>query len=218
MPVKKRTNAIKKKSVTFSDDTTVTQNEHNKKDKDSEHPPVSVKKTIFTIPIHLLGLLYCYIFVSESFDTLKLLCGLIPTQILYVILQFNRNTVYGNKRLKVNVLLIFIAVFAALGVSLPIMLGIILFGAPLIDKSKETLLLALHASFLAYPAIYSVFNCNFKVGTWKKYFIFIILGGWISCIVIPLDWDREWQAWPIPVVIGSYIGAFFGYSTGSYFL
>lgn len=30
-------------------------------------------------------------------------------------------------------------------------------------------------------------------------------GSWAGCIVIPLDWDRPWQAWPIPNVVGSMV-------------
>ena len=28
-----------------------------------------------------------------------------------------------------------------------------------------------------------------------------IIGAWAGCIVVPLDWQRKWQAWPIPNVI-----------------
>lgn len=31
-------------------------------------------------------------------------------------------------------------------------------------------------------------------------------GAWIGAIVLPLDWDREWQAWPISCVISTYVG------------
>lgn len=27
-------------------------------------------------------------------------------------------------------------------------------------------------------------------------------GAWASCVVIPLDWDRPWQKWPVPNAIG----------------
>lgn len=216
MPVKKRTNNNKKKCVTFSDDTTLTQHSQKKKNTDHEHPPVFVRKTLSTIPWHLIGLLYYYIYISDNYNTLNLLIGLIPLQILYLTYQFNNFTVYGNKILKLNIPLIFISLGAASLLAIPAVIIVILFGAPMIEKLKETSLLALQGCFLAYPAVYSVFNCDFKVGLWKKYFIFIVLGGWFSCVVIPLDWDREWQAWPIPIVIGSYIGAFVGYTLGAY--
>eukprot|EP01059_Diplonema_ambulator_P003281 TRINITY_DN12967_c0_g1_i1.p2 TRINITY_DN12967_c0_g1~~TRINITY_DN12967_c0_g1_i1.p2 ORF type:complete len:153 (+),score=10.54 TRINITY_DN12967_c0_g1_i1:36-461(+) len=33
---------------------------------------------------------------------------------------------------------------------------------------------------------------------------------WISAIIIPLDWDVWYQRWPIPVFVGSLLGAFVG--------
>jgi len=38
-----------------------------------------------------------------------------------------------------------------------------------------------------------------------------IFGAWLGSIVIPLDWDRPWQAWPVPCVLG----AFLFYSIGA---
>lgn len=31
-------------------------------------------------------------------------------------------------------------------------------------------------------------------------------GAWIGAIVLPLDWDRDWQAWPISCIISTYVG------------
>ncbi|KAI4488530.1 hypothetical protein M0802_011533 [Mischocyttarus mexicanus] len=33
-----------------------------------------------------------------------------------------------------------------------------------------------------------------------------LLGTWLGAIVIPLDWDRPWQVWPIPCVTGALLG------------
>lgn len=38
----------------------------------------------------------------------------------------------------------------------------------------------------------------------------VIAGAWMGAFVIPLDWDRPWQIWPTPCVIG----ALFGYIVG----
>ncbi|EDO18874.1 hypothetical protein Kpol_1023p43 [Vanderwaltozyma polyspora DSM 70294] len=214
MPVKKRANV--KKSVTFSDDTTLSHHNTKKKNIDHDHPPVFVRKTIRTVPWHIIGLLYYYIYLSDDYDTMRLLYLLIPSQVLYLVFQFNSATIYGNKILKINYTLILISLSATILLTVPTLLMIIVFGAPLVEKLRESWLLALHACYLAYPAVYSLFNCDFKVGIWKIYFIFIVLGGWISCVVIPLDWDREWQAWPIPVIVGSYLGAFVGYSISAF--
>lgn len=33
-----------------------------------------------------------------------------------------------------------------------------------------------------------------------------LCAAWLSAFVIPLDWDRPWQKWPIPCVLGTMIG------------
>lgn len=214
MAVKKR--GTVRKTVSFSDDNTLTNRGNKKKHVDYDNPPVYVRKTLLTIPWHIPVLLYYYIYVSQGYDSSRLLLALIPAQLAYLGFQFNRSTVYGNKILKLKIPLAAISLCATLLLTLPAVLIIILFGAPVTEKWKETWMLALHCCYLAHPAIYQVFNCDFKVGLWKKYFIMIVVGAWASCVVIPLDWDRDWQAWPVPVVVGAYLGAFFGYSLGSY--
>ncbi|XP_050075434.1 phosphatidylinositol-glycan biosynthesis class F protein [Anopheles maculipalpis] len=43
----------------------------------------------------------------------------------------------------------------------------------------------------------------------KNNCIGVILGAWGASVVAPLDWDRPWQVYPIPNVVGS-IGGLFG--------
>lgn len=33
-----------------------------------------------------------------------------------------------------------------------------------------------------------------------------MVGAWLGAIPIPLDWDREWQKWPVTVLVGAYAG------------
>ena len=44
------------------------------------------------------------------------------------------------------------------------------------------------------------------------------LGAWLGAIPIPLDWDREWQKWPITIVAGMYGGAVVGSLVGRWLL
>jgi len=37
-----------------------------------------------------------------------------------------------------------------------------------------------------------------------------VLGAWLGAVPIPLDWDRDWQRWPVTVVVGMYAGATLG--------
>lgn len=34
----------------------------------------------------------------------------------------------------------------------------------------------------------------------------VLLGAWVGAVPIPLDWDRDWQRWPVTVLAGAYIG------------
>ncbi|VDP12879.1 unnamed protein product [Onchocerca flexuosa] len=38
-----------------------------------------------------------------------------------------------------------------------------------------------------------------------------IFGAWFGAFVIPLDWDRWWQRWPIPCVFGTVFGGILGF-------
>ncbi|SCU87038.1 LAMI_0D04478g1_1 [Lachancea mirantina] len=208
-----------KKTVSFSDDEAFLRRRSSKNENKRMgllNPPVYVRKTIGTVPIHLPGLTYYYLKISNDFDTVRLLYMLIVTQLLFLVFQFNRNTIYGNKRLKIHFGSLAISIVACFLLTLPCMLLIVLMGAPFGMLLWETWLLAAHCCFLAFPAVYSVFNCDFKVGVFKNYFLSICIGCWVSCVVIPLDWDRPWQEWPIPLVVGGYLGAFVGYTICSY--
>lgn len=44
------------------------------------------------------------------------------------------------------------------------------------------------------------------------------IGAWLGAVPIPLDWDREWQAWPITIVTGAYLGYGLGKVIGGWVL
>lgn len=33
-----------------------------------------------------------------------------------------------------------------------------------------------------------------------------MVGAWVGAVPIPLDWDREWQKWPVTIISGAYVG------------
>jgi phosphatidylinositol glycan class F len=43
-----------------------------------------------------------------------------------------------------------------------------------------------------------------------------VVGAWMGAVPIPLDWDREWQKWPVTIIVGLYIGAVVGKVLGAY--
>lgn len=44
------------------------------------------------------------------------------------------------------------------------------------------------------------------------------LGAWLGAVPIPLDWDREWQKWPVTIVTGAYAGYMVGKLAGGWLL
>ncbi|GAU89888.1 hypothetical protein RvY_02386 [Ramazzottius varieornatus] len=103
--------------------------------------------------------------------------------------------------------------------------GIILFGAPILDSSMETLTLAMllaTTAFLPFCYVYAqpvdellkVLQTEKLDLSMEKAPLFpgmlAVVGAWCGAVVIPLDWDRPWQAWPIPCCYG----AFAGYAVG----
>ncbi|KYN02243.1 PREDICTED: phosphatidylinositol-glycan biosynthesis class F protein [Cyphomyrmex costatus] len=100
---------------------------------------------------------------------------------------------------------------------------IILFGAPILSKCEETMTLVITLVTLTYvPTIlhlgldntldvllrHSSVKNSILVNAIKLNIGSTLLGTWLGAIFIPLDWDRPWQAWPIPCVIGALVGYF----------
>ncbi|KAI8362203.1 GPI biosynthesis protein family Pig-F-domain-containing protein [Mortierella sp. GBAus27b] len=106
---------------------------------------------------------------------------------------------------------------------------VVLFGAGFVNQAKETSQLACYLSLLTfYPASF-VLGTDLK--SWQRIFIhnspqtyteaalysqgmLAIFGAWLGSIVIPLDWDRPWQAWPVPCVLGAFLFYSIGAVTG----
>lgn len=97
----------------------------------------------------------------------------------------------------------------------------VLFGAHFIqDFGKTTLWAAMVSSMIVTPGIcilgpkarkwIALFNFkNFDSTSRRRFYYCVIcttIGCWLCPIVIPLDWDRPWQAWPIPGVVGALLG------------
>lgn len=100
--------------------------------------------------------------------------------------------------------------------------SIILFGAPALESHEDTLMLsALMTLLTIFPMIChswveASMQLLFGVKGYSKNSIFEMLvnnavltlcGAWLGAVVIPLDWNRPWQQWPIPC----YLGALGGY-------
>ncbi|KAJ7764625.1 GPI biosynthesis protein family Pig-F-domain-containing protein [Mycena maculata] len=103
---------------------------------------------------------------------------------------------------------------------------LILFGAPLASHIGQTALLALLLSLLAvFPSAYTLGSPFVPASrtAWDRLFAEFsartpierallypaagaLAGAWLGVIPIALDWDRPWQAWPLPPTLGAVLG------------
>ncbi|KAJ5542705.1 GPI biosynthesis protein Pig-F [Penicillium sp. DV-2018c] len=94
---------------------------------------------------------------------------------------------------------------------------LVLFGAPLTTHNLETILCAAHMAVLSATALVYVHGVDRAV--WNEVWginrpadavwggaLGTGLGAWFGAVPIPLDWDRPWQAFPITILVGAYIG------------
>ena len=98
----------------------------------------------------------------------------------------------------------------------------VLLGAPLVDDIIETSSWALMMTgFISVPSI-MLLGCDMdvclqvilcgKINEDSRHrFVYVqtlgvIVGSYLSVFAIPLDWDRPWQKWPIPLVAGAVLG------------
>ncbi|ROV89076.1 hypothetical protein VPNG_10066 [Cytospora leucostoma] len=104
-------------------------------------------------------------------------------------------------------------------------LAMILFGAPLLTHLSHTFLCAAHLSLLTIFPL--VFVHGLDAGAWAAVASFRapldetiggllggLLGAWLGAVPIPLDWDREWQKWPVTILTGIYAGYVLGRVVG----
>ncbi|KAL2817263.1 GPI biosynthesis protein family Pig-F-domain-containing protein [Aspergillus cavernicola] len=94
---------------------------------------------------------------------------------------------------------------------------LVLFGAPLTTHHALTFLCGAHMALLSvFPLIYvhgvdgavwrEIWGAARPVdGLWGGS-LGTALGAWFGAVPVPLDWDRPWQAYPITILTGAYIG------------
>lgn len=103
-------------------------------------------------------------------------------------------------------------------VAVPVLAGVqILFGAPITSHLPHTFLSSAHIALLTiFPLIYTNGTDGAK---WREIAslyspvdevfggaVGCLVGAWLGAVPIPLDWDREWQKWPVTIVTGAYAG------------
>jgi GPI ethanolamine phosphate transferase 2/3 subunit F len=100
-------------------------------------------------------------------------------------------------------------------------LAFVLFGAPFLTHIPHTLLVS---AILALLALFPLFYVRgVDAGSWLAIGSALapidetfggcagaLFGAWLGAVPIPLDWDREWQKWPVTILSGLYAGYIIG--------
>lgn len=102
---------------------------------------------------------------------------------------------------------------------------LVLFGAPFTTHNAHTILCAAHMALLSVTPLVYVHGVDGIV--WKEVWAFArpsdavwggslgaCVGAWLGAVPIPLDWDRPWQAYPITILTGAYLGYALGQLVG----
>jgi len=103
------------------------------------------------------------------------------------------------------------------------------FGAPVLSSWSETgsfcllltllttypVLLILGPNISSLLSVYSSQPESPLTSTLFLIWMFTVLGAWLGAFPIPLDWDRSWQAWPIPCCLGAVAGHVVGNVVGA---
>uniref|UniRef100_A0A8D8YD41 Phosphatidylinositol-glycan biosynthesis class F protein n=2 Tax=Cacopsylla melanoneura TaxID=428564 RepID=A0A8D8YD41_9HEMI len=72
-------------------------------------------------------------------------------------------------------------------------------------------------SLLASGQYSSNQNMNQQKIVLQKFYC-TMLGAWLGAFVIPLDWNRDWQVWPIPCCMGALVGTGVGQLVSLFYL
>jgi phosphatidylinositol glycan class F len=98
--------------------------------------------------------------------------------------------------------------------------ALVLYGAPLASAHVETLLfalllacwtvwppsLALGVSYDQWFALFVRSERPDEMRSFVRRAYAVALGCWLGALVIPLDWDRPWQQWPVSCTYGALAG------------
>jgi phosphatidylinositol glycan class F len=97
----------------------------------------------------------------------------------------------------------------------------VIFGAPFLSHFSENFVFALTLSLATALPLTATTKDNFalqeliyearalsKSQLIAHHIAFgSVAGAWLGAFVIPLDWDRWWQKWPLPCIFGILIGS-----------
>lgn len=209
------------------------------KSKKEEFTVETIPTSLLVIPYHLPLLLFSMIadgqLLSQTKDGLqKGFFNLSILSLIYSVLvgEVIKNT--KNPKSKSNgptgAEFLYTAITYPISVSLAVPLygTFLLFGAPTGPLTVLTFYLASHVALIVFYPLLNIYRFTdknakaiwwklftFQVANWKLNQVYCstlggLLGCWLGVFPIPLDWDRDWQDWPITLLVGAYAGAFLG--------
>ncbi|KAK3499835.1 GPI biosynthesis protein family Pig-F-domain-containing protein [Neurospora hispaniola] len=99
--------------------------------------------------------------------------------------------------------------------------AMVLFGAPFLTHGSHTFLCAAHLALLTLFPLFYVHGVDsaawaavggFRAPLDETFGGLVggLVGAWLGAVPIPLDWDREWQRWPVTILCGAYGGHLLG--------
>ncbi|XP_012224933.1 phosphatidylinositol-glycan biosynthesis class F protein [Linepithema humile] len=154
-------------------------------------------------------------------EVIKLLFPMLQTETPTIIKIEQRTSPKTKKTWTKNLREIVKFLLIAFALSTVYYIMIVLFGAPVLTEHEETTMLVITLLILTFvPASLHLgvdSALDVLMGSYSQKSNILadalriniqgtILGTWLGATVIPLDWDRPWQAWPIPCVIGALLG------------
>lgn len=177
--------------------------------------PLIVMYLKYTDKLYSLGKDHTHIeWILILFELIKYyLCHLRPDK--------NMKKTIPVKKFEFNNLLS--SVFVLASVIITFYITAILFGAPLLSKQFETLSFAVTLTALtALPcclhlgkdSVLLLFTSLLEFegnDTCQRFLLNIrltLFGAWLGAVLIPLDWNRPYQEWPIPCSSGAIVGCF----------
>lgn len=191
----------------------------------SDHRYLQISAALST----LFGLLLIYFFIFCSHLVLVGHFTFLLVSAVHLVIEIVKFIPYSNVDLGFSLTFEnfcnFVASYAMLVVGTYVIS--VLFGADLTENIEGTLIFSCHISSFVFIPLYfhvgarflSLITIEEKPRTYIESCNLIVcsgvlVGAWFGAFVIPLDWDRDWQKWPIPCVIGS----IFGFTLSNLFL
>ncbi|RZB38905.1 PIG-F domain containing protein [Asbolus verrucosus] len=153
-----------------------------------------------------------------SFDNIYIIIILAAAEVTKYIIHATRDSSSVHRHSVKDLFMISLMLTSVFGIVYVIA---ILFGAPVFSMFEETFIFSVIVTtvtalpvglHLGPKAAVNMFLSLTSYDSDNIHNLFMLkirlslFGAWLGAIVIPLDWNRPWQNWPIPCCIGTLLG------------